>query len=138
MSVDVFAAIDRFLASPGLAESTRRSYGFDLRDFSRWLEQAGLDLERVLEAVAGGAAGSWSLSNYAPRMLSGDFAPGFVVEHFLKDMGIALAEAEKMNLALPGLALAKQLYEAVRAQGYGRKGTQALMLALEHISNVKR
>ena len=59
------------------------------------------------------------------------------VEHFIKDMGIALAEAEKMNLALPGLGLAKQLYEAVRAQGYGRKGTQALLLALEHINNVK-
>jgi 3-hydroxyisobutyrate dehydrogenase len=58
--------------------------------------------------------------------------------HLIKDMGIALAEAEKMNLCLPGLALAKQLYEAVQAQGYGRKGTQALLLALEHINNVKR
>jgi 3-hydroxyisobutyrate dehydrogenase len=71
-------------------------------------------------------------------MLRGDFEPGFFVEHFIKDMGIALAEAERMNLALPGLALVKQLYEAVRAQGYGRKGTQALLLALEHLSNVKR
>ena len=60
------------------------------------------------------------------------------MEHFIKDMGIALAEAEKMNLCLPGLALAKQLYEAVRAQGMGRKGTQALMVALEHINNIKR
>ena len=64
--------------------------------------------------------------------------PGFYVEHFIKDMGIALAEAEKMNLSLPGLGLAKQLYEAVRAQGYGRKGTQALLLALETLNNVKR
>ena len=64
-----------------------------------------------------------------------NFEPGFFVEHFIKDMGIALAEAEKMNLCLPGLALAKQLYEAVQAQGYGRKGTQALMLALETINN---
>jgi 3-hydroxyisobutyrate dehydrogenase len=71
-------------------------------------------------------------------MLKGDFEPGFFVEHFIKDMGIALAEAERMNLALPGLGLVKQLYEAVRAQGYGRKGTQALLLALEHLSNIKR
>lgn len=63
---------------------------------------------------------------------------GTAGRHFIKDMGIALAEAEKMNLCLPGLALAKQLYEAVRAQGYGRKGTQALLMALEHLNNVKR
>ena len=73
-----------------------------------------------------------------PRIIKRDFEPGFFVEHFIKDMGIALAEAERMNLALPGLALVKQLYEAVRAQGYGRKGTQALLLALEHLSNFKR
>ena len=66
-----------------------------------------------------------------------NFEPGFFVEHFIKDMGIALAEAEKMNLCLPGLALAKQLYVAVQAQGYGRKGTQALMLALETLSKVE-
>ena len=71
-------------------------------------------------------------------MLARNFEPGFYVEHFIKDMGIALAEAEKMNLCLPGLALAKQLYESVRAQGYGLKGTQALMLALEAMSAVKR
>jgi 3-hydroxyisobutyrate dehydrogenase len=100
--------------------------------------KAGLDLEKVLESVGSGAAGSWSLNNLGPRMIAGDFEPGFFVEHFLKDMRIALDEAERMHLALPGLALAKQLYEAVRAQGYGRKGTHALMLALEHLSNVKR
>ncbi len=100
--------------------------------------QAGLDMNTVLKSVSTGAAGSKALEVLAPRMLKGDFEPGFFVEHFLKDMGIALAEAERMNLALPGLALAKQLYEAVRAQGYGRKGTQALLLALAHLSNVKR
>ena len=88
--------------------------------------RAGLDLETVLAAVSGGAAGSWSLTNYAPRMLKGDFEPGFFVEHFIKDMEIALAEARRMNLALPGLALAHELYLALRAQGGGRKGTQAL------------
>ena len=98
--------------------------------------KAGLDLETVLESVAPGAAGSWSLSNYAPRMLSGDFEPGFVVEHFVKDMGIALVEARRMNLALPGLALAQQLYVALQAQGRGRKGTQSLILALAALSDV--
>ena len=98
--------------------------------------RAGLDLETVLESVAGGAAGSWSLSNYAPRMLAGDFDPGFMVEHFVKDMGIALAEARRMNLSLPGLALAEQLYVALMAQGHGRKGTHSLILALAELSDV--
>jgi 3-hydroxyisobutyrate dehydrogenase len=100
--------------------------------------KAGLDLETVFKSVSVGAAGSKALEVLGPRILARNFEPGFYVEHFIKDMGIALAESEKMNLCLPGLALAKQLYEAVRAQGYGRKGTQALMLALEHINNVKR
>jgi len=100
--------------------------------------KAGLDLETVFKSVSVGAAGSKALEVLGPRILARNFEPGFYVEHFIKDMGIALTEAEKMNLCLPGLALAKQLYEAVRAQGYGRKGTQALMLALEHVSNVKR
>src|SRR4051794_19777665 len=99
--------------------------------------RAGLDLERVLESVSGGAAGSWSLSNYGPRMLSGDFKPGFMVEHFVKDMGIALAEARRMNLSLPGLALAQQLYVALVAQGGGKRGTHALVLALARISDVE-
>jgi 3-hydroxyisobutyrate dehydrogenase len=100
--------------------------------------KAGLDLETVLKSVSVGAAGSKSLDIYGARLLKRDFEPGFYVEHFIKDMGIALAEAEKMNLCLPGLGLAKQLYEAVRAQGLGRKGTQALLVALETLNNVKR
>ena len=100
--------------------------------------KAGLDLETVFKSVSVGAAGSKALEVLGPRILARNFEPGFYVEHFIKDMGIALAEAEKMNLCLPGLGLAKQLYEAVRAQGYGRKGTHALMMALEHISGVKR
>jgi len=98
--------------------------------------RAGLDLETVLESVSGGAAGSWSLSNYGPRMLAGDFAPGFMVNHFVKDMGIALAEAKRMRLSLPGLALAEQLYVALQAQGHGRKGTHALVLALASLSEI--
>jgi 3-hydroxyisobutyrate dehydrogenase len=100
--------------------------------------KAGLDLETVFKSVSVGAAGSKALEVLGPRMLARNFEPGFYVEHFIKDMGIALAEAEKMNLALPGLGLAKQLYEAVRAQGMGRKGTHALLVALEHLNNVKR
>ncbi len=98
--------------------------------------KAGLDLNTVMESVSSGAAGSWSLSNLGARMIAGNFEPGFFVEHFLKDMGIALAESRRMKLALPGLALAEQLYRAVEAQGYGRKGTQALLLALADISRL--
>jgi 3-hydroxyisobutyrate dehydrogenase len=96
--------------------------------------KAGLDLDVVLQSVSSGAAGSWSLSNLGPRIIAGNFEPGFFVEHFLKDMGIALAESRRMQLSLPGLALAEQLYRAVEAQGYGRKGTHALMLALSNLS----
>jgi 3-hydroxyisobutyrate dehydrogenase len=100
--------------------------------------KAGLDLKTVLQSVGVGAAGSWSLNNLGPRIMDRNFEPGFFVEHFIKDMGIALDEAKRMNLCLPGLALAHQLYLAVQAQGWGRKGTHALMLALEQMSNVKR
>jgi 3-hydroxyisobutyrate dehydrogenase len=98
--------------------------------------RAGLDPARVLESVASGAAGSWSLSNYGPRILAGDFAPGFYVEHFLKDMAIALEESRRMGLALPGLALAEQLYRSTAALGFGRRGTHALQLALAAMSGV--
>jgi 3-hydroxyisobutyrate dehydrogenase len=92
---------------------------------------AGLDLTQVLGSVGGGAAASWTLQNLVPRIIRGDMAPGFYVEHFIKDMGIALAEAEAMRLSLPGLALAKQLYQTVIAYGGARNGTQAIVLALE-------
>jgi 3-hydroxyisobutyrate dehydrogenase len=101
-----------------------------------YAHRAGLDPSRVLESVASGAAGSWSLANLAPRILANDFAPGFYVEHFVKDMGIALAEAERLGIALPGLALARQLYLGLRAQGHGRSGTQALQLALAGLSGI--
>ena len=100
--------------------------------------KAGLDAKTVLQSVGGGAAASWSLNNLGPRIIDRNFEPGFFVEHFIKDMGIALDEAKRMGLALPGLALANQLYLAVKAQGYGRKGTHALMLALEKLSNIQR
>jgi 3-hydroxyisobutyrate dehydrogenase len=99
--------------------------------------KAGLDLEKVLQSVGGGGASSWSLLNYGPRMLKGDFAPGFFIEHFLKDLGIVLAEAKRMNLTMPGAALAEQLYLCARAQGHGRDGTQALILALARMTDLE-
>lgn len=98
--------------------------------------KAGLDLPTVLQSVGSGAAGSWSLSNLGPRIMDNNFDPGFFVEHFIKDMGIALAEAKRMNLSLPGLALAHQLYLALQAQGHAKDGTQALQLALAKLSNI--
>ncbi|GMF44588.1 unnamed protein product [Phytophthora fragariaefolia] len=99
-----------------------------------YAQKSGLDVEEAIRAVSAGAAGSWSISNLGPRIAKRNFDPGFFVEHFVKDMGIALKEAERMNLSLPGLALANQLYVAVKAQGHGRLGTQSLMLALEQLN----
>jgi 3-hydroxyisobutyrate dehydrogenase len=87
---------------------------------------AGLEPARVLESISGGAAGSWSMTNLAPRALSGNYAPGFYVKHFLKDMRIALEAAAEMKLDLPGLACAKRLYDLVAARGWSEDGTQAL------------
>lgn len=92
-----------------------------------YAEATGLDLETVLETVGGGAAANWSLTNYAPRILKKDYSPGFFAKHFLKDLKIALAEAEKLNLSLPGTQLAAQLYQRLCDEGYGDDGTQALI-----------
>ncbi|MDQ1330320.1 MAG: 3-hydroxyisobutyrate dehydrogenase, partial [Thermodesulfobacteriota bacterium] len=97
--------------------------------------KAGLDLKTMLSAISGGAAACWSLDNLAPRILNRNFDPGFFVEHFIKDMGIALDEAKRMKIVLPGLSLAHQLYLSVLANGGAKRGTQALMLALEQMSN---
>lgn len=88
---------------------------------------ANLDLESVLDTVGGGSAQNWSLTNYAPRILREDFTAGFFVKHFVKDLKIALDEAEKMAIQLPGTSLAKELYEKLENQGYGDDGTQALI-----------
>ncbi len=92
-----------------------------------YAKKAGLDPARVIESIGGGAAASWSLNNLAPRALKGDFAPGFYVKHFLKDMRIALESAEAMQLDLPGLKQAKKLYDEVAARGWSEDGTQALL-----------
>jgi len=96
--------------------------------------RAGLDPVKIIESVGGGAAGSWSINTLGPRMIQRDFSPGFYVEHFIKDLSIALEEAARMKLDLPGLTLAHELYQAVQQQGHGRCGTQALLLALEQLN----
>ncbi|VEI04873.1 NAD(P)-dependent oxidoreductase [Kurthia zopfii] len=90
-------------------------------------KKAGLDLETVLKSIEAGAAGSWSLSNLGPRMMKRDQAPGFYIKHFLKDMRIALEEAELMGLHLPGLELSKKLYDELVNEGMAENGTQALI-----------
>jgi len=91
---------------------------------------AGLDPLRVLESITRGAAGCWTLDNLAPRILRNDFDPGFMVDHFIKDMGIALDESRQMGIKLPGLSLVDQIYKEASARGHGRNGTQALYQAL--------
>lgn len=93
-----------------------------------YAQAAGLDPRRVLESIGAGSAASWSLANLAPRVLDGDFAPGFFVKHFVKDLRIALASAEEAGIDLPGCALAKRLYELLEASGGADLGTQALWL----------
>jgi 3-hydroxyisobutyrate dehydrogenase len=87
---------------------------------------AGLDLPTVLKSIGGGAASGFQLTVMGQKIINGDFAPGFYIEHFIKDLGIALAEAQRMQLDLPALALARRLYEELAQQGHGRLGTQAL------------
>jgi 3-hydroxyisobutyrate dehydrogenase len=94
-----------------------------------YARRSGLDPAKVLESVGGGAAASWSLANLAPRVLKGDFAPGFFIEHFLKDLRIALDEARSMGLELPTAAAAERTYAALAEAGHGRSGTQAIVHA---------
>lgn len=98
--------------------------------------KAGLDLNRMLDSIRGGAAACWTLDHLAPRILQRNFDPGFFVEHFVKDMGIALEESKRMGLVLPGLTLVHQLYQTVQTLGHGRSGTHALILALEELATI--
>ncbi|OLS38722.1 oxidoreductase [Alkalihalophilus pseudofirmus] len=92
-----------------------------------YADKAGLDPNLVLKSIGGGAAGSWSLSNLAPRMIAGDYEPGFYIKHFVKDMTIALESAEELGLDTPGLKLAKGMYEKLVMRGFEDAGTQALI-----------
>jgi 3-hydroxyisobutyrate dehydrogenase len=100
-----------------------------------YAQRASLDVDLAVDTIKDGAAGSWSLTNYAPRLLRGDLEPGFKIDHFVKDLGIALQEAKRMRLPLAGTALAEQLYVAAQAQGFGQKGTQALLATLARLAD---
>jgi 3-hydroxyisobutyrate dehydrogenase len=100
--------------------------------------KAGLDLDTMLSSVSKGAAQCWILDNLAPKMVKRNFDPGFFVEHFEKDLGIVLDESKRMGISMPGLALVRQFYVALKAQGHGRLGYHALLLTLEQLSAVKR
>jgi len=102
-----------------------------------YAKKAGLNPETVLASVGGGAAASWSLSNLYPRILRGDLGPGFYVEHFVKDLQIALSEARRIKLNLPALALAEKLYAQLKSDGGARLGTQALIKQLEKMQRHK-
>ena len=97
--------------------------------------KAGIDPETVLLSISSGAAGSWSLSNLAPKMISRNFEPGFYIKHFIKDMKIALEEADLMGLDLPALRLSLRLFENLAEKGYQDKGTQALIVQYEDTNN---
>ncbi|HTL08531.1 MAG TPA: NAD(P)-dependent oxidoreductase [Chitinophagaceae bacterium] len=98
--------------------------------------KAGLNLNTMLDSITKGAAGCWSLDVLAPKLVKGDYSPGFSIDNFVKDISIALEEAEAMRLSLPGLALVKQLYLSVQAMGKGSYGNQALYLALQKLANM--
>ncbi len=100
-----------------------------------YASNTGLDCEKLIATISQGAAGCWALDNLAPRIITQDFTPGFMVDHFIKDLGIAVKETEMMGVKLPGLELAKSLYERVSNMGHGKSGTQALTLALQDLAH---
>ncbi|MBT4223640.1 MAG: NAD(P)-dependent oxidoreductase [Opitutae bacterium] len=100
--------------------------------------KAGLNREEVIAVIGSGAAGSWSINNLGPRIVDEDYAPGFFIKHFVKDMGIALTEAKRMNLSLPGLSLVNQFYQAAMAQGLEDMGTQGLYRVIQRLSGIEK
>ncbi len=98
--------------------------------------KAGNDLNEVINVIGKGAAGCWSINNLGPRIVEGNFDPGFFIKHFIKDMGIALKEAKNMNLSLPGLALAYQFYISATALGFENLGTQGLYKVLAKMNGI--
>lgn len=98
--------------------------------------KANLDLSEVINVIGKGAAGSWSINNLGPRIVEGNFDPGFFIKHFVKDMGIALQEAKRMNLSLPGLSLANQFYISAMALGFENLGTHGLYKVLAKMNGI--
>lgn len=101
-----------------------------------YASRLGLDEKSVIDIIGNGAGRSWLINNLGPKIVCGDYAPGFFVEHFIKDMGIALEEAAACDLSLPGLSLVRQLYIAVKGQGHGRMGTHSLIIALRKLNGI--
>jgi 3-hydroxyisobutyrate dehydrogenase len=99
--------------------------------------KSGLNQDEIISVIGKGAAESWSINNLGPKIINGDFKPGFFIKHFIKDMGIALDEAKRMKLSLPGLALAHQFYMSAAAIDLENSGTQALYKVLGNINNIK-
>lgn len=132
--LDTFSAALRLFGEAGSGQHTKMVNQImvagtmtGLTEMLVYAKAAGLNLDEVVKTVSGGAAQNWSLSNYAPRILADDYSPGFFVKHFLKDLKIALDEAEKMDLELPATKQAYALYEKLEQNGHGDEGTQALI-----------
>jgi 3-hydroxyisobutyrate dehydrogenase len=102
-----------------------------------YAHKAGLDMQEVIDVIGRGASATWSLNNLGPRIVKGNFDPGFFIKHFIKDMGIALTEAEQMNLSLPGLALTYQFYKAAQAVGLEDLGTHGLYKVFAMMNGIK-
>jgi 3-hydroxyisobutyrate dehydrogenase len=131
----------RLMGGPGAGQHTKMSNQILIAgtmigvvESLSYAHGAGLDLDAVIDVIGSGAAGSWSINNLGRRIAKGDFNPGFFIKHFVKDMGIALAEARAMNLSLPGLALAQQFYIAAQAMGLENLGTQGLYRVFERMN----
>ncbi|KAI0557754.1 6-phosphogluconate dehydrogenase NAD-binding domain containing protein [Gracilaria domingensis] len=139
--LDCFASTVTVFAGPGTGQHCKManqiaiaSSMLGMCEGLMYAHTAGLDLESFLAAIVDGGAGSFSIRSYAPRILKGDMEPGFYVEHFVKDLGIALESCKQMGVCLPGLALAQQLYVSLTSCGDKRLGTQALIKSLERIN----
>ena len=140
----IFALMGKNIArmgAPGMGQHTKMSNQIVIAstmvgvvEAILYAHRAGLDLSNVIDVIGKGAASSWALNQLGPRIVKGDFAPGFYIRHFVKDMGIALLEARRMKLSLPGLALANQFYTAALAEGLETDGTQALYKVLDRLN----
>jgi 3-hydroxyisobutyrate dehydrogenase len=130
-----------YMGGPGMGQHTKMSNQIVIAaamvgvvESLLYAHRAGLDLDAVIDIIGKGAASSWCLNQLGRRIVKGDFAPGFYIRHFVKDMGIALLEARRMKLSLPGLALANQFYTAAMAEGLELEGTQALYKVLDRLN----
>ena len=133
---DIFAAVGknvRYFGAAGSGQFVKMSNQIAIAsnmlgvaEAMAYAKKSGLDAEAVQQTIAAGASGSWSLTNLAPKMLAGDWSPGFFIKHFLKDMRIAIESAEEMGLDLPGLKLSKKLYDKLSVRGMDDCGTQAI------------